>query len=164
MCQNEFDKIDDLRLTIASVLQYKLAHILTITESWGTEKIADDFLEIEGFTMIRHDRRAESGKKKGGGLIIYVRKDWGTNISVKHSVCNTDLEAISLSIRPFYLPREFNDICITATIYCPPSGKAERASEQIEEMVNCLEKLKPNAAHIVLGDFNHVIMEQTLCI
>ena len=61
------NKIDDLRLTIASVHQYKLAHILTITESWGTwgtEEIADDFLEIEGFTMIRHDRRAESGKKK----------------------------------------------------------------------------------------------------
>jgi hypothetical protein len=42
-----------------------------ITETWFTDKQADDDLKIDGFVLFRRDRM----KRKGGGLCMYVKSN-----------------------------------------------------------------------------------------
>ncbi|KAI3352795.1 hypothetical protein L3Q82_019369, partial [Scortum barcoo] len=66
-----------------------------------------------------------SGKSKGGGLIMYVNNRWCNpgHISVKTVSCCPDLELLAVSLRPYYLPREFSHV-ITVCVYIPPRADA----------------------------------------
>ena len=57
-------KIDSVRLDL---LQHDL-DILCLSETWFHEKILDTFISAEGYEVVRLDR----GRKKGGGLCMYV--------------------------------------------------------------------------------------------
>ena len=43
-------------------------YIISITETWGKEKIPDSVYALDGYTMYRRDRLG----KIGGGQILYV--------------------------------------------------------------------------------------------
>ena len=69
-------------------------------------------MDVTGFHLVRGDRTVQSGKSKGGGVALYVNERWCNNICVKNSECTADIEILSVSVRPFYLPREFTNIFI----------------------------------------------------
>ena len=60
------------------------------------------------------------GKKVGGGVCLYVNESWcnSANVCVKKRVCMEDVELISVSQRPCYLPCEFGRIFVTV-VYAP---------------------------------------------
>jgi Reverse transcriptase (RNA-dependent DNA polymerase)/Endonuclease-reverse transcriptase len=66
-------KIDEL-CTIASDFKPDL---ILLTETWCHEQISDAFLEIPGFELINDLRidRNNTDKGRGGGLLVYSRKD-----------------------------------------------------------------------------------------
>ena len=57
----------------------KDACILIITETWLHQLIPDSAIELAGYNTQRHDRTADSGKSRGGGLCVYVNSSWCTN-------------------------------------------------------------------------------------
>ena len=61
---------------------------------------------------------AESGKRKGGGLAVFVNDSWcnSGHITVKEQVCSKDIELLAVSMRPYYLLREFTQV-IVFTLY-----------------------------------------------
>ncbi|KAI3355347.1 hypothetical protein L3Q82_017888 [Scortum barcoo] len=86
----------------------------------------DANVDLLGFTAVRADRDTKaSGKSKGGGLIMYVNNRWCNpgHISVKTVSCCRDLELLAVSLRPYYLPREFSHV-ITVCVYIPPRADA----------------------------------------
>ena len=60
------------------------------------------------------------GKKVGGGVCLYVNERWcdSANVCAKKRVCTEDVELISVSLRPRYLPNEFGHIFVTV-VYAP---------------------------------------------
>ena len=59
------NKIDSLRI----LLKNNPFDVLTMSETWLTNKISDPELTIQGYSFARNDRK----NKKGGGCIIYIR-------------------------------------------------------------------------------------------
>lgn len=68
--------------------------------------------------------------------------------------CSPDLEFVTLRYRPFYLPREFTIVFVTA-VYIPPSANASVAVDILQSSVNKLLSTHPDGIFIVAGDFNH---------
>ena len=63
-----------------------------------------------------------------------------------------DVELLTLSLRPFYLPGEFTNVYVT-TIYTPPDSNVENANNIINKRVNDLLTKSPDC--ILTDDFNN---------
>ncbi len=55
-----------------------------------------------------------SGKSRGGGLCLYINKEWCNNAAVVSKHCSPLVEFMFVKCRLFYLPREFTAIVIGA--------------------------------------------------
>lgn len=136
---------------------------MAFTESWFTEQDSDTALSIDGFGVpFRQDHDAEmTGKSRGGGVCIYVNKRYCSSVTVRESLCSSDVELLSVSLRPFYLPHEFPQIVIT-TVYIAPKANPSTATSTIFDVVQKLQSMSPEAPHFILGDFNHVSLKKSL--
>ncbi len=115
-------KMDDLRARISFQRDIRDCNILCLTETWLTPSVPDtDVTSSDNYSVLRMDRTAEAGKTKGGGVSFFINKKWcdPRNISILSRSCSPHLEHLSIICRPFYLPREFLSIVVTA-VYIPP--------------------------------------------
>ncbi len=114
------NKIDDLRARISFQRDIRDCNILCLTETWLTPSVPDNaVMPSDNFSVLRMDRTAEAGKTKGGGVCFMIIKKWcdPRSISILLHSCLPHLEHLSIICRPFYLPREFSSIVITAVYY-----------------------------------------------
>ena len=63
------NKRDEIKLRVLD----NEVDILGVTESWGSNKIEDEELEIPGFTLFRRDRRGDV-TKRGGRILLYIKE------------------------------------------------------------------------------------------
>ncbi len=113
-------------------------------------------IELTGFSVHRSDRTKElTGKSRGGGVCFYINNSWcdERNIHSIKSFCSPDLEFHMLLCRPFWLPREFTVIIITA-VYIPPQANTDQALKELYGNISEQETAYPDAAFVVTGDFN----------
>ncbi len=106
--------------------------------------------------MHRSDRAKElTGKSRGGGVCFYINNLWcdERNIHSIKSFCSPDLEFHTLLCRPFWLPREFTAIIITA-VYIPPQANTDQALKELYRNISEQETTHPDAAFVITGDFN----------
>ena len=85
------------------------------------------------------------------------------NVTVKQRVCTPELELISVSLRPRYLPREFGRISVTivyASVF--DSTSAARAGKAIAAGVRDLQLISADAPCFIVGDFNHCDLHKAL--
>ncbi|MBN3317390.1 TSN11 protein, partial [Atractosteus spatula] len=136
---------------------------MCFTETWLQELILDSNVTIGGFQTVRADRNTESGKRKGGGLVVLVNNRWCNpgHIHVKEHVCNPDIELVAIGLRPYYLPREFT-CAIFVVVYIPPMANTEAACDVINTVTARLQTKHPSAFIAISGDFNHVSVSTTL--
>ena len=160
------NKCDELQSSINHLNEYRNCCALVFTETWLRENISDSLVQVDGFNIIRADRCvATSGKEKGGGLRVYVNKKWCINFNIKYKMCSALLEILVVNCRPFYLPREIS--CVRfIVVYIPVCRKngADRSVivQYIKNSVNdCLNE-KPDAAVLILGDFNGCVLDSEL--
>ena len=129
------NKMEELRLNARVCHEYRESCLMVFTESWLQDDFPDELIQVPGFTTVRMDRNANSGKRRGGGICMYIRDAWCGNYTIKDTVCSPDLELLCLSLRPFHLPRDYGNIFICA-VYIPPSGNASRAATRIAEIAS----------------------------
>ena len=67
--------------------------------------------------------------------------------------CSVDIETLTIVCRPFYLPREFFSIILTA-VYIPPQANTDAAVIQLSDIVTRDEHSQPDSFVIVTGDFS----------
>ncbi len=108
---------------------------MIITETWLDSAISDAAIDLQGRTVYRADRTADSGKSKGGGVCIYVSNTWCTFTDIIKTHCSPDIEYLILKCRPFYVPRLFTAILITG-VYIPPRANAKMALEELHNIIN----------------------------
>ena len=152
------NKIDEFCGNCRYLCEYREACLLGITETWLNPTIPDSVMDVNGFQLVRCDRTDESGKSRGGGVAWYINESWCSNITIKDSICSNNIELLSISLRPFYLPREFSNVFATV-FYIPPDADRNIAVNALCENVNNLISSKPDALHILCGDANHCVQD-----
>ena len=91
--------------------------ILCVGETWLNHSVPDHMLAINGYNIVRHDRTIASGKRTGGGVMIYYKNHLDISTLDDLCICNQNVETLWIKLqlkqtRPQY-------IC---TVYRPPDG------------------------------------------
>ncbi|KAI3351114.1 hypothetical protein L3Q82_005679 [Scortum barcoo] len=157
------NKMDELAALTRHQREYRECSLLLFTETWLTALTPDTAAELDGFTLLRADRSKESGKRKGGGLAVLVNDRWCNpgHITVKEQHCCKDIELLAVSMRPYYLPREFTH-ALVVVVYVPPSANADAACDVLLSAVSRLQTQHPDALLLISGDFNHASPSSSL--
>jgi hypothetical protein len=115
--------------------------------------------------MHRQNRDATSGKKRGGGVCLFVKKSWCAMSRIKEfsRYCSPEVEYLMISCQPHYLPREFSSVLLVA-VYLPPQSEAGTmtALNQLYKAISKEENAHPEAALLVAEDFNAGILKSVL--
>ncbi|KAI3355093.1 hypothetical protein L3Q82_017866 [Scortum barcoo] len=158
------NKMDELAALTRHQREYRECSLLLFTETWLTALTPDTAAELDGFTLLRADRSKESGKRKGGGLAVLVNDRWCNpgHITVKEQHCCKDIELLAVSMRPYYLPREFTHALRMVVVYIPPSANADAACDVLLSAVSRLQTQHPDALLLISGDFNHASPSSSL--
>ena len=160
------NKLDELQTCARFLNEYRETSLICISETWfkvppGTSSAS---LDIDyNFTLVRSDRTCAVDKDGGGGVCLYVSERWchPNNIHVREQICTPDIELLSTTIRPYYLPREFPKITVLVT-YIPGEGNFNVAKDVIWNEVNSVLNKSPDGVIIITGDFNHCTLDDTL--
>ena len=115
------NKMDELTSLTRSYQEYRDCSLMIFSESWLHMDVPDHNVSTEGFHTVRADRACtKSGKRKGGGIAVYVNNRWCNpgHITVKDRICSPDNELLAVGLRPYYLPREFSHAYI-GCVYSP---------------------------------------------
>ncbi len=149
------NKMDDLRAGISFQRDIRDCNILCLTETWFTPSVPDTAVRLsDNFSVLRMDRTAEAGKTKGGGVCFMINKKWcdPRNISILSRSCSPHLEYLSIICCPFYLPREFSSIVVTAVCIPTQADTSFALSKLHDELSGYINK-HPDTASIIAGDF-----------
>ncbi|KAK0131026.1 RNA-directed DNA polymerase from mobile element jockey [Merluccius polli] len=76
------NKMDEIRLRLSTQKHMDNCNSLIFTETWLDSATPAAATELAGHTNYRADRTADSGKKTGGGLCIYLNNSWCTNTTI----------------------------------------------------------------------------------
>ncbi|KAI5607308.1 hypothetical protein C0J50_7060 [Silurus asotus] len=123
------NKLDNLRARVKFQRDIRDCNLLWFTETWLNPAVPDHAIQpAEFFSVYRMDRTLDSGKSRGGGVCLMVNKHWcdSTSIVPLSRSCSPNLELLSIKCRPFYLPREFSSVIVSA-VYIPPQADTDTA-------------------------------------
>ena len=130
------NKINELRL-------YTLdtdPDVIAITETWTHSGISNDYLDIANYHIAsRHDRR-DTINGRGGGLLIYVNKQWKS--------CEVDIQSQFNQIAKVRIVSQSDSLNLVLVYRSPNSPRSNN-----EAMIEALAEV--NGPSIVLGDFNY---------
>ena len=155
------NKIEELELTISTQKNIQDCCVMVITETWLTPTIPAEAIKLAGRIAHRADRTSESGKSRGGGLCVYTNTNWCTNAVTTDTYCSPDVEYLSVRCRPFYLPREFTVIIITA-VYIPPDANTKTALDSLLTAISTQQRDHPDGVYVIAGDFNKANLKTVL--
>lgn len=99
-------------------------------------------MSLECYSLFQADRTADSGKRGGGGVCVYINNAWCRDAQMVQRHCSLDLEFLLLKCRPFYLPREFTAVFLEA-VYIHP-----QANQELHDVISELEMAQPDALQI----------------
>lgn len=140
------NKVDEVQAHVRFLEEYRDVCILAFTETWLKEHVSQDVMEIDGFgAPFRLDRDPTvTGKSLGGGLCLYINKRWCSTVIIRESLCTPDIELLAVSLRPFYLSREFPKLFVTV-VYIHPRANADIATQTMSKTVQSFQARAPDA-------------------
>lgn len=80
---------------------------------------------------------------------MYDNERYCHAVNAREQICTSDVELLTVSLRPFYLPQEFPQI-VMRVVYIHPKADAVSVASTIFEVVQI------QAQSFILVDFNHV--------
>ena len=128
--------------------------LFTFSESWLSDKVADDLIQVEGYNVVRNDRSWNEGNskipKKGGGVGAYIHEslNYTTNTLAHLNTSQNYMENVWFEIN-----RAKAKNMVICVLYRPPSGDIQRFCNHLTEQVNSIIENR-NVELFVLGDFN----------
>ena len=160
---DHYVQTDELQATVNYIHECKNACLLAFTETWLNGNVHDNEWFIDGFgTPIHLDRNSSATRKShGGGVCLYVNRKWCNIITVRDTLCTLDIELLTVSLQPFYSPREFPRLFFTV-VYIHPCANASRVAESLSSSIHRLDSLSPDASKFILDYFNQFKMGKTL--
>ncbi len=152
------NKLDYIRLLRSTPRTVRDCCVFVFTETWLNNSVPDCAIQLDQLTCYRADRAlVEGGKRRCGGLCIYINDAWCRDAVVVCKHCSPLVEFMIIKCRPFYLPREYTAILLVA-VYIPPSSNNNNRSEALNDLYQHISEQQtahPDAFLILAGDFNH---------
>ncbi|KAL0160672.1 hypothetical protein M9458_044397, partial [Cirrhinus mrigala] len=156
------NKLDEIQLSRSTEHEARDCCVFVFTETWLNDKTPDSAIQLHGLTCCRAERDSSlSGKTHGGGLCVYINKEWCNNAAVVTKHCSSLVEFMFVKCRSFYLPREFTAIVIVA-VYIPPCTNAKDALRELYSAISEQQTNNPDGFFIIAGDFNHANLKSVL--
>ena len=155
------NKLEELSACTKHYSEYKLASCIAVSETWF--KDSSTGIDIDNYKCIRGDRTDAACKDGGGGVCLYVNNRYchPNNVYKTGHVCTPNVEILTVTLRPYYLPREFPKVTVNV-VYVPCSAHDETAAEIIAETVNQQKTSTPDGVVLLTGDFNTCRIEAHL--
>ena len=139
-------KMDQIRLML---LKSNL-EVITLSETWLNNSVSSISLSLDDYKLFRQDRNhVLVNKKKGGGLLTYVRNDLAADCEplVDISTATKDIEAQWSQIT-----RPHCKNVVVCNVYRPPTGKLDNAIKYLDE---CLKGFDLGKVEVyIMGDMN----------
>ncbi len=89
------NKLDLIQLTQSTQHEARDCCVFVFTETWLNNNIPDSAIQLNKLTCYRADRDATlSGKSRGGGLCLYINKEWCNNAAVLSKHCSPLVEFV----------------------------------------------------------------------
>jgi len=119
--------------------------VAAISETHFKTKHTDSVVTIDGYTLLRRDRKV----RRGGGVAMYVRKSY---------TCSPTVWTYSADDRTYELLWVQVGAAFIGVIYHPPrpTYTAESMLYYIESCIDEILRGHPNASIILAGDFNQL--------
>lgn len=140
LCARQMTKFNELKLCVVD----SKIDILCLTETWLTDNINDNVIAIDGYKLIRNDRKYS----RGGGICVYFRNDIVCSV-VSQSELTVAMDDSNtteyLFLEVVYKQNKF----LLGTFYNPPR---RGCSEMLFEKLSTLALFYRNT--VVVGDFN----------
>ncbi len=77
------NKLDLIQLSRSTQHEARDCCVFVFTETWLNDNIPDSAIQLNRLTCYRADRDTTlSGKSRGGGLCLYINKEWCNNAAV----------------------------------------------------------------------------------
>ena len=155
------NKVDELSACVRHYSEYRNASLIAFSETWFNNKSTS--IDIDNFKCVRGDRTDAALKDGGGGVCLYVNNRYchPNNVYTTGHICTPDVEILTVTLRPYYLPREFPKVTVNI-VYVPCSAHDETAAEIIAETVNQQQTSTPDGVVLLTGDFNTCRIESHL--
>jgi len=135
---------------IECVIKHNSVHVACLTESWLTDSISTDIINIDGFNCFRRDR---CDGRRGGGIVCYVVDSLQcrrlTDLECNH------VESLWLLCRNHRMPRRVSHILI-GVIYFPPNGDKLCTVNHIISCLDTVTQKHPYCGIMLCGDFNQL--------
>lgn len=139
-----FPKIAKIR----QLFKETCVNVICVSETWLNEAHTDSMIRIDGFNVVRSDRKSNT-KKRGGGVCIYIKTEIKFKILNKTAL-NDNFECIFIELS---LPSEK---VVVACVYNPPKHC------NFSSLKESLELYTPIYENIVIaGDFNINQLKET---
>ena len=149
-----YNKMDKLNIRIRTQRDFSDCCGFIFTETWLDNSYPNSAMEPPGFSIYRQDRSPDTtGKRQGGGVCFLINNSWCNDVKILSSSCEPDLEQITIRCRPYYVPREFSCVIMTA-VYIHPRANVDTAIKDLSTVISRYESAYSNALTIVGGDFN----------
>lgn len=95
-------------------------------------------------------------------MCLYVNKRYCTAVTIREKICTPNIELLSVSFRPFYLPWEFPQIFITI-VYIHPKAHNVIASNIVFDIVQGLQNISPEAPNFISINTSHAQQDKIRC-
>ena len=119
--------------------------LLVFTETWLNEKSPADLIKIEGYKLLRADRKYG----RGGGVAFYIADTLTYKIRYDLTLSTSNAEILSIEVNV-----TSGNSVILCVIYRPPNTKFNMELF-FEDMENLLSKINvSNKTCCLMGDFN----------
>ena len=143
-CRSALPKIEEIeRIKIESGAEF-----IGICESWLHDQIDDAQIQLDSYNMIRYDRTADSGKKSGGGLLLYYKSKLDCLPLSDLNYCSPHIEIIWIKLKLVNTRNIYYGL-----VYRPPTGSVELFINKLEEYVTYFRSLGLCEINIA-GDVN----------
>ena len=128
--------------------------IFSISETWLTEGLSSNILNINGYNLERFDREIieiDTGlPKRGGGLCIYYDKQLACDTS-KWKQYNVSTQDLELQVVEFC--RDKARKILFLNVYRPPNGNVGNLVDHLNLVLSSIPRIDRKDV-LVIGDFN----------
>ena len=86
--QSLINKVDEVK----AYLSMSNCDIFVATETWANDDIGNELLFIDGYEIVARKDREDTDRGRGGGLIVYAKKEvdiWNSEVKTNFHQCLT---------------------------------------------------------------------------